>query len=65
MEDRTMKKTYIQPSTEILKVKILHMVCVSNANLNPTETITSESEFGARESGGNGEGTPNFNLWEE
>jgi len=47
-----MKKTYISPKTTEVKIGISRMVCASDGTLDKTQTIDSESGFGARQFGG-------------
>ncbi len=42
-----MKKTYIAPTLEEQKIELHHIICVSG-KLDPTQSIESVDQFGAR-----------------
>ena len=44
-----MKKEYINPRLEVIKIKRALMLVPGSANLDTTQSITNSDEFGARE----------------
>lgn len=49
MEDTTMKKTYINPELEVIKIATQQMLAASTLTLDDTVEITNESDLLSRE----------------
>ena len=46
-----MKKIYIQPKLNVVKIAVTQMICTS-AELDPNKSIDSASDFGSRSNNG-------------